>query len=104
MEEDWRLSRGQEEYLNGVTLVRKKYQQWSETWDHDHCEFCWATFVDPEHSESQAKMVRDDPELQTEGYAVQDSGPQDEDDYLWICESCFNEFRERFDWRVLPGG
>src|SRR5947208_2930159 len=48
-EEDWRL-RGQEDYLQGATLLRKPYRAWSEDWEHDHCEFCWAKFMDPHFS------------------------------------------------------
>ena len=40
---DWRLT-GQENYLKGVTLYWKKYSRYSDTWDHDHCDFCWAEF------------------------------------------------------------
>jgi hypothetical protein len=24
------------------------------------------------------------------------------DEYHWICDSCFNDFREEFGWRVTP--
>jgi hypothetical protein len=43
--DDWRLH-GQEKYLSGVPLTLKKYTKWSETWDHDHCEFCMAKFME----------------------------------------------------------
>ena len=44
-ENDWRL-RGQEKFLKGVTLVRRRYRQYAQNprWDHDHCSFCWAEF------------------------------------------------------------
>ena len=79
-ESDWRLV-GQERYLQDVTLVHKKYSQYSKdpSWDHDHCEFCWATF-----------MVRDYPDVLHIGYATTD-------DYHWICESCFKDFKEKFN-------
>jgi hypothetical protein len=35
--------------------------------------------------------LRDDPEVQREGYAT-------EDDYHWICTKCFTELREEFEW------
>ena len=41
--DDWRLT-GQEEYLQDATLYWKKYRPYSDTWDHDHCAFCWAEF------------------------------------------------------------
>ena len=81
-EEDWRLQ-GQERYLNGVVLVRKKFRQYNETWDHDHCEFCSAKFM-PNSS---------DPEVLTEGYATVG-------EYRWICSDCFDDFKDRFDWTI----
>ncbi len=80
---DWRLQ-GQEVYLAGVELVWRKYGQYPKNpdWDHDHCEFCWAKF-----------MVEDLPDVLHEGYCIVDQ-------YRWICKGCFDDFRERFRWRV----
>lgn len=80
---DWRLQ-GQERYLKGVTLVRRSYRQnpHNPNWDHDHCEFCWAKFsLDPNAREVEA------------GYCTPD-------DYRWICEPCFDDFNEMFDWKI----
>ena len=99
---DWRLDRGQESYLQGATLVRKPYRIWSETWEHDHCEFCWAKFVDPSFSETHAQLFERDPEVLTEGYAALGTGPNGEDDYHWICGTCVNDFHERFGWQLAP--
>ena len=105
MEDDWRLDRGQEDYLQGAALVWKPYRAWSEPWEHDHCQFCWAKFVDPSISAVDAKLVREDSTVLTEGYAALGTGPAGEDGYHWICAACFNDFRERFAWRVVgdPG-
>lgn len=99
MNDDWRLDRGQGEYLQGATLVWKPYRVWSETWEHDHCEFCWAKFVDPAFSEVHARLAQD-PDVQTEGYAAVGTGPEGQDDYHWICASCFEDFHKRFAWHV----
>jgi len=82
---DWRLQR-QERYLQGVTLFRHEYRQStkSASWDHDHCEFCSEKFT--------ARGV-DGP--QTWAYST-------EDEYRWICEKCFGDFRELFAWRLAP--
>jgi len=82
--DDWRLQ-GQDRYLQGVTLVRRPYRRYSKNpnWDHDHCEFCGAKF-----------MLGDLPDVLHEGYATID-------DYHWICETCFEDFRERFAWQVV---
>jgi hypothetical protein len=80
---DWRLQ-GQEEYLKGASLVHRHYRRYTNnpSWDHDHCEFCWATF-----------MVEDSSDALHRGYAT-------EDDYRWICEQCFSDFKELFEWQV----
>lgn len=81
-ENDWRL-RGQETYLKNITLWRKKYTRRRANWEHDHCEFCWAKF-----------MPEDYPDALHDGYVT-------EDNYHWICESCFEDFKDLFDWRVI---
>ena len=95
MDDDWRLLRGQDEYLHGATLVRKPFRG-----EHDHCEFCWAKFVDPAFSEGHTRVAREDPRILTEGYSALGTGPDGQDDYHWICDRCFADFRERFAWRV----
>jgi hypothetical protein len=76
---DWRLQ-GQEEYLTGIVLVKKRYRKYREDWDHDHCEFCWQKF-----SESPGDLHV--------GYTT-------EDEYRWICETCYQDFREQFRWTL----
>jgi hypothetical protein len=93
--DDWRLDRGQDAYLQGATLVRKPFRG-----EHDHCEFCWAKFVDPEFSAAHARLGDEDAEVLAEGYAAVGTGPGGEDDYHWICNRCYEDFRERFAWRI----
>jgi hypothetical protein len=95
---DWRLT-GQETYLQGVALVRKPYRAYSENCEHDHCEFCWAKFMDPAYSEAHRKFIEEHPEVLTEGYATTDEPPHAADDH-WICPTCFEDFAEAFEWRV----
>lgn len=59
--DDWRLH-GQEKYLQGITLTWKRYRAPSATWDHDHCAFCWAKFVDAGSIEG-GKHVAEVPEV-----------------------------------------
>jgi len=66
---DWRLQ-GQEKYLSGVTLYYKKYIRYSDTWDHDHCEFCQVKFSLEDHSGGL-----------DEGYATKITTH-------WICKRC----------------
>jgi hypothetical protein len=76
---DWRLQ-GQERFLQGVMLRKKQYRRYRNDWDHDHCEFCGAKFSE------------DEKDLHV-GYVTID-------DYHWICENCFEDFKNKFKWIV----
>jgi hypothetical protein len=78
--DDWRLN-GQEDYLTGETLFYKNYVDRKTKTDHDHCEFCFTKFSDNYPDTLQA------------GYATAD-------DYRWICPSCFEDFRDMFQFKV----
>lgn len=75
---DWRRN-GQEKYLAHAILEHKKYHPYRDGWDHDHCEFCGAKF-----------SLAFEGAL-TEGYATMDN-------YRWICEDCFEDFKKEFAW------
>lgn len=79
---DWRLT-GQEECLSGVTLVHRRWKESRSGWDHDHCEFCFAKFGDERL-----------PDALREGWTTPD-------EYRWICDTCFSDFKDRFNWHVL---
>jgi hypothetical protein len=80
-ENDWRLQ-GQEKYLKGATLSWKRCARLSDTWEHDHCEFCWEKFMEVAN-----------PDTLHEGYATPDNS-------RWICAQCFDDFADMFDWVV----
>ena len=90
--DDWRLG-GQERYLQPARLCWKRYSRWSDEWDHDHCEFCWAKFVALDDTQSGPNDL-------SEGYAVLSNGDFP-DDYHWICATCYADFRGMFDWEVV---
>ena len=79
---DWRLT-NQERYLKGVTLAWQSYAPASPENDHDHCEFCFAKF-----------MQQDYPDTLHEGYSTPDR-------YRWVCEPCFDDFADLFQWKVV---
>ncbi len=81
-EYDWRLT-NQEKYLKGVTLYHREYSRYCENWDHDHCEFCLEKFSEQQYPSGSLH----------EGYTT-------EDNYRWICEKCFNDFREDCEWEL----
>ncbi len=78
---DWRLQ-GQEKYLKGMILYFEKYKMLRKDWDHDHCEFCSKKFSEV-----------NEPANLTQGYTT-------EDHYRWICETCYNDFKDLFEWKV----
>jgi hypothetical protein len=75
--DDWRRQ-GQEKLLSGVKLIYQKYKPFRKDWEHDHCEFCGIKF-----SLDQNDI--------NEGYAT-------EDGYHWVCEECYNDFKDEFNW------
>lgn len=78
--EDWR-NRGQESYLYGVHLFYKTYTPPFETWTHDHCEFCWATFSDDTPGDLHCGYVS-------------------EENNHWVCDECFEDLKKIFMWTV----
>jgi ribosomal protein L24E len=79
MNHDWRLT-NQMNYLFEKKLIEKPYTKYSESWDHEHCEFC-AQRID---------------ETTGKAYATEDS-------YHWICVNCFSDFQSMFHWTVEKG-
>lgn len=81
LENDSRLT-NQMKFLKGASLSLKQYVKYGEGWDHDHCEFCWAKFMEAPNDALH------------EGYATPDN-------YRWICIECFEDFKEMFEWKVV---
>ena len=77
---DWRLT-NQEEYLKNVKLNFSRYKVLSPHWDHDHCAFCWEKFGENDENLKQ-------------GYCTPDKT-------YWICEECFNDFKDMFNFQVI---
>jgi hypothetical protein len=85
---------GEKSSISGAQPSGKPYRAWRADWEHDHCAFCWRKLV-------EEGTPSDDPETQTQGYAALGRGPQGEDDYHWVCDKCFADFRDRFGWTVV---
>lgn len=77
--DDWRL-RNQTDYLLKEKLFLMTWKQTLPHWDHDHCDFCFDTFSEC-------------PEDLHEGYATADQ-------HRWICQKCFEDFKDDFMWEV----
>ena len=76
---DWRV--GNAKQIRGSLLRFTKYTAPRNDWDHDHCEGCWAKF-----------MESPSPDVLTEGYVTGDS--------KWICPECFRDLKEEMDWKL----
>lgn len=77
---DWRLT-NQDKYLKEEKITFKMYVNRCTKTDHDHCEFCMERFGDSIFDLHQ-------------GYCT-------ENDYHWICEKCYEDFKEQFQWIVV---
>ena len=74
---DWRLT-NQIDYLKDKLLKHVNFKRYSDSWDHEHCEFCFEKFND------ETKK----------GYCTLDN-------YHWICEKCFDDFKDMFNWKMV---
>ena len=72
---DWRIT-NQKEYLLGKSFKFSKYKAFKPGWDHDHCEFC----------------------LETIGSGGYDYGYCTDENYRWVCNQCYNDFRIEFEF------
>jgi hypothetical protein len=78
---DWRLnvSKSQKDYLQGKSLKCVSiFVVQIEDWDHEHCEFCLEKF-DTSYGGCFYHTV---------------------DKKIWICQTCFNDFKKIFKWIV----
>lgn len=75
-EKDWNAG------LRGANLKWQPYKMPKPTWDHDHCEFCWAKFMEPGSEDTLH-----------EGYYC-----KSED--TWICSKCYEEKKAEYKWQV----
>jgi hypothetical protein len=76
--DDWRFM-GQDEYLMNVSLMKHNFD--NSIRDHDHCDFCTKTF---------GTNIGD----LHEGYCTLDKDH-------WICEGCYKDFKDMFNWTVI---
>ena len=83
-DEDWRLD-PYDGFLDGETFCFKKFIS-TATNDHEHCYFCWQKITDLEIEDSDS-----------EGYCTISLKTGQEN---WVCKNCFNEFKNRFNFKV----
>ena len=80
--DDWRLT-GQEKYMkkahlkkvspNNYALEKEQASNW-----HEHCEFCMKTIDINTKNDCFATL----------------------DEYRWVCQECFDDFKDSFEWEL----
>lgn len=75
---DWRLF-NQKNYLKDQRLKFQSFVIEHESWDHDHCSFCFAR-ISPYDIEV--------------AYCT-------EDGHHWICPDCYEDFKDQFNWTLI---
>lgn len=81
---NWRQNVAHKDYLHGLAFHRAPYHPSDPTWNHEHCEFCWRTFVE---SDSRRDVLH-------EGWTDVDR------EFYWICEECFQHFKIEYEWKT----
>lgn len=78
MEKEWRLV-NENKHLMKEHFIHTTFQP-TEECDHVHCAFCWAKFG------AERNWLRT-------GYYTLGK-------HRWVCEQCFQDFRNQFGWVV----
>lgn len=82
--DDWRL-RGQNEYMANMKFHYTKFLPPHYGSLHTHCEFCWHKFM------KKSEGIED---CSSYGYCSSDGK-------YWVCEECFHDFKELFNWELI---
>ena len=89
--------------MHGAELHFREYRAPTEDWDHAHCSLCWTKLTDLSEGyvleDDMPRPVRPVDERTTydEELRVVASPTKEE----WICQTCFDDFRDYFGWRVV---
>ena len=93
--DDWRRQGQEQDLPPGTVFLRRDYRALDERWEHDHCEMCWAKFMDPHFSAGHAQFIGEHPDLLTAGLVTKVEERRLE---RWVCEPCFEDFATEFGW------
>jgi hypothetical protein len=78
---DWRIDNARR--TRGASLKRTQYRAKSASWEHEHCQACWAKFME----NGPADTLK-------EGYVTTEGD-------RWICPECFDDLREAMTWTLV---
>ena len=97
--DDWRRQ-GQESYLSGLRWAWRRYQVLSGNWEHEHCEFCFKSFLDASYSDSMREALAADPDKNASGGFANLRHDETPAGRHWVCRACFDDFRAEFHWEL----
>lgn len=100
--DDWRRMGQENELPPGTTLVFKSYRARSETWEHEHCRFCFTKFMDPGFSDAHRRFIEEHEDVLTEGFTTTDEHKKGAD-WHWVCPTCAEDFAGEFGLRLQGG-
>lgn len=92
--------------LVGAALVWREYHRPSESWDHDHCAFCWATVTDYPNAAAddlKAAFTDDVPQPPSPQPADPKFVPAPAGSRRWVCPTCAEAYRHVFNWTTSGG-
>jgi hypothetical protein len=98
--DDWRRQGQEQDLPPGTVFLRRDYRALDERWEHDHCEMCWAKFMDPQFSAGHAQFIGEHPDVLTVSLVTKVEERRLE---RWVCEPCFEDFATDFDWVLRAG-
>ncbi len=88
-----------DEYLTGAEFCLQSFGAVGMH-EHEHCEFCWTKFMDPNFSDGHRAFIETNPDVLTRGYASTESWSPGIHKY-WVCPTCFEDFRQRLGLRLV---
>ncbi len=93
---------GQEDFLPpGTELVFRDYEANVDSWETEHCLFCFTPFLSREVVESNARLRGRDG-LLTAGYTTTEEYREGAGAH-WVCAGCLTDFHAEYGLSVRGG-
>jgi hypothetical protein len=99
--DDWRRM-GQEDFLPpGTRLVYAPYHAAVDSWETEHCLFCFTPFLAPDVVESNVRL-RGREGLLTSGYTTTEEHREGAGSH-WVCAPCMQDFGAEYQLTIEGG-